>query len=213
VEAEEHRGDERRDVEAEACVAQLARAETLEKFVVDQLPTRATSEQKLVVEAEQATEGALGQRLGRLQAKIVAREEIGSVTWYTIKVRYDGIEKDCRKRYNDFVQFDKYLRTWFPCLKDMLPEIPSSGRVGLRHKLDLGTFNHRRQAGLERFLEIAVQTAGEQPVRRFLLNTTASDNIAPEHPADAGKDSATEHKQSDSSQDLSAKVAAARGGC
>jgi len=181
--------------------------------MVDQLPTCAASQLQPVAEAEMAAENVPGQRPGRLQANIISREEDGSVTWYTIKVRYDGTERDCRKRYSDFVRFNNYLRTRLPCHKDMLPELPSSGRVGLRHKLDLGTFNHRRQVGLEQFLETAVQIVGEQPVRRFLLNPTTSDNFSSQHLPDIARGSASKDKNGHLAAEASAKLAAASGGC
>jgi len=181
--------------------------------VVDQLPRCAASQFQPVAEAEMAAESSPSQRPGRLQAKIVSREEAGSVTWYTIEVRYDGTQRDCCKRYSDFVQFNKYLRTRLPCHKDKLPELPSSGVVGLRHKLDLGTFNHRRQVSLEQFLETAVQIAGEQPVRRFLLNPATSDNFSPQHLPEIARNCVSGHKKEHPAAETSAKLAAASGGC
>jgi len=191
----------------------LTRAETLEKLMVDQLPSRATLQPQVLAKADPEVEGTSGLRPGRLQAKIVAREEVDSVTWYKIRVEYDGTERECCKRYNDFMQFDKHLRQWLPCLNDMLPQIPSSGRIGLRHKLDLGTFNDRRQAGLEGFLDAAARVAGERPVRRFLLDGVTSGNLSPEYFAEVSKDGIPEVVVSEPTADMSAHPAAARGGC
>jgi len=107
-------------------------------------------------------------RPGRLEAIIASRKDIDKLTWYVIELSYDGVQKVCHKRYNDFVEFDRIMRQQYPALGSCLLDLPPSGVVGLRHKLDIGNFNNSRQRSLQRYLDVAIELAGEQPVRRFL---------------------------------------------
>jgi len=85
-----------------------------------------------------------------LEASIINREDKNGVTWYKLKL-FDGVEERYfNKRFSDFQELDVALRI------DGInpPTLPSSGMVGLgiRHRLNLGSFNEDRQRDLERYL-------------------------------------------------------------
>mmetsp|Transcript_48035 Transcript_48035/g.126732 ORF Transcript_48035/g.126732 Transcript_48035/m.126732 type:complete len:220 (-) Transcript_48035:360-1019(-) len=110
---------------------------------------------------------------GRWQATITSRQVIDSITWYRIQVLYNGVESTCHKRYSDFAELDRRLRLRFPCPKGVLVDLPQGGCVGLRHRLDLGTFNERRQDRLQQYLDKAVQVAGKSLLQCFFLSDEA----------------------------------------
>mmetsp|Transcript_98140 Transcript_98140/g.246062 ORF Transcript_98140/g.246062 Transcript_98140/m.246062 type:complete len:314 (-) Transcript_98140:45-986(-) len=156
---------------------------TLEEFLAEPRPPVAAAGASAAAPsaASPPSSGLLQWRLGRLVANIVTRKEIDKLTWYSIEFKYDGVEKVCHKRYKDFVEFDRVMRQQYPALCSCLPQLPPSGVVGLRHKLDLGSFNHRRQIGLQQYLDLAIERAGEQPVRRFLqaANGVPAESVFP----------------------------------
>merc|ERR1711966_282022 len=69
--------------------------------------------------------------------------------WYKIRL-FDGLEERFySKRFTDFQELDLALKSsgFSP------PYLPTSGLLGLRHRLDLGGFNDTRQLNLERYLQ------------------------------------------------------------
>merc|ERR1719401_909296 len=81
----------------------------------------------------------------------------GTTLLYDIEVDHDGCQWTARRRYTDFVELDKRILA----SGEMGPlggnGIPGKGSFGLRHYLDLGGFNERRQVGLELYLEYLMQ--------------------------------------------------------
>mmetsp|Transcript_96382 Transcript_96382/g.276825 ORF Transcript_96382/g.276825 Transcript_96382/m.276825 type:complete len:329 (-) Transcript_96382:105-1091(-) len=88
----------------------------------------------------------------RLEARLVSSREIDRVTWYLFKVEENEETRFYMKRFNDFKHLDRVLRVAVRPGR-IIPALPSSGRFGLRHLLDLGDFNRKRVDGLRLYVE------------------------------------------------------------
>jgi len=104
-----------------------------------------------------------------MSARIVHRDDRAGVTWYTIRF-FDGVSESLHvKRYSDCRRFDLVLRNSL-VLSKVLPPLPSPGILGLRHMLDIGDFNDRRQHGLQRWLDAILKNVKIPLVREFLID-------------------------------------------
>merc|ERR1712194_838844 len=87
--------------------------------------------------------------------KIESEEEVANVTYYTIKVTRDCSDTVHKKRYSEFLEFDKLVRSK-SALREVLkamPQLPNSGVFGVRHALGLRDFNKRRREGLQTYID------------------------------------------------------------
>jgi len=103
-------------------------------------------------------------------AKIDKEEEVASVTYYTIKVTRDGSDTVHRKRYNDFLEFDKLIRSKSD-LKEVLsgmPPLPTTGVFGVRHALGLVDFHKRRRDGLQKYIDFLMDRLNIRQLHGFL---------------------------------------------
>jgi len=84
-----------------------------------------------------------------VQVDITGEEKVGQVTYYTISVQEGSRGWTVSRRYNDFVALNEDL------IGEGLErkELPSKGLMGLRHRLNLGTFNAERRVDLEQYLK------------------------------------------------------------
>merc|ERR1740121_394555 len=76
--------------------------------------------------------------------------------WYSIRLRDRGQIRYLHKRYTDFRALHEQLAEVWP---RALPRLPPQGLVGMRHRLDIGKFNERRQCGLQSYLEALLAQA------------------------------------------------------
>lgn len=115
-----------------------------------------------------------------VQCSIVSSEVVEGRTAYTISVEREGRQRALvRRHYTDFLALDKE-ETVQGLLPESRPTLPPKGRLGLRHRLDLGSFNEKRRKGLQQYLEQLLQTeaGASAAVDRFLAA-----NAAPAPPA------------------------------
>lgn len=70
-------------------------------------------------------------------------------TEYGVKVSDGNRNWTVEKRYSDFVALDGLLRE-VPGYRR--PTLPQKGCLGIRHRLNIGDFNERRQQGLQQYL-------------------------------------------------------------
>jgi len=158
---------------SQALVKPVTRAEHLEAFMAHQLPRAATTASpsssaplvglgeataaSALTSSDRASTATAARRQqvegSGARATIQSRQDIDGVTWYSIRV-WDGTG-GClyHKRYNDFKEFDSRMRAEGSVAAQILPELPSSGTLGLRHKFDVGDFNEKRQEGLQKWLD------------------------------------------------------------
>lgn len=112
----------------------------------DQLPDRRTEEDIKLRPLPRAT--------------ILKAEDDNGVTWYTIRLdSKEQVRTFHQKRFNHFQHLHgelKQVRLPFP-----LPELPSAGIFGFRHRMDFGDFNSKRQEGLQNFLDNLLGNVGE----------------------------------------------------
>jgi hypothetical protein len=103
-------------------------------------------------------------------AKVESEEEVASVTYYTIKVTRDSSDIVHKKRYNDFLEFDKLVRSK-SALREVLsamPQLPNTGVFGVRHALGLGDFNKRRREGLQTYIDFLMDNLSIRQLEGFL---------------------------------------------
>merc|ERR1712217_972878 len=62
-------------------------------------------------------------------------------------------------RYTDFKSLHEELQQSTLESKLMLPDLPPPGLVGMRHRLNIGKFNHRRRCGLQSYLDTLLRQA------------------------------------------------------
>jgi len=103
-------------------------------------------------------------RLPPATASIISSRDMQGTTWYLLRVRECGQERFFLKRYRDFAALDSALRArrWGSQDGHVLPRLPDRGLFGLRHALDIGNFNARRQQRLQEYVSVLVSQ-----VRRF----------------------------------------------
>mmetsp|Transcript_106032 Transcript_106032/g.299775 ORF Transcript_106032/g.299775 Transcript_106032/m.299775 type:complete len:298 (-) Transcript_106032:61-954(-) len=70
------------------------------------------------------------------------------VTFYTVSINDDGRQWTVAKRYRDFYDLDRQLQGG----ELSRLELPEKGFFGLRHRLNIGSFNEQRQMGLNLYL-------------------------------------------------------------
>lgn len=149
----------------------------LDNYMADQLPGAANSSPVRTTPATQPTAVAEASRPGvssGAKATIESRQDIDGVTWYRIRL-WDGTDETFhQKRYNDFKEFDTQLRAKGTIAAQVLPELPKGGTLGLRHKLDVGTFNEKRQDGLQKWLEALTRNLKLATVQDFFLARSGS---------------------------------------
>lgn len=106
-----------------------------------------------------------------LQAQILSREDIGGTTWYSVQVNVGDEQRLYKKRFNDFKGLHRELQRSHVRLQ--LPEMPKTGKLGLRHQLNVGHFNEERQATLQTYLDnvmAQIQTLGAEPALALFFN-------------------------------------------
>lgn len=101
-------------------------------------------------------------------ASVISSRDMQGTTWYLLRVRECGQERFFLKRYRDFAALDTALRSAHRCGRSTLtlPRLPERGLFGLRHTLDIGRFNLKRQQGLQEYagaLAAQVQRFSEEP--------------------------------------------------
>eukprot|EP00930_Biecheleria_cincta_P010878 TRINITY_DN11324_c0_g1_i1.p1 TRINITY_DN11324_c0_g1~~TRINITY_DN11324_c0_g1_i1.p1 ORF type:complete len:908 (-),score=190.59 TRINITY_DN11324_c0_g1_i1:101-2824(-) len=107
----------------------------------------------------------------RIRYTIVSRQHLYSHgdTYYTIQV-VDGNEDSVhRKCYNDFQDWDKFLKQRSPKLSGILPPLPDQGTVGVRALVGSTSFLDRRQHGLQRYLDVLAQHVCKDTVKTYFL--------------------------------------------
>lgn len=107
-------------------------------------------------------------RLPPAVASVISSRDMQGTTWYLLRVRECGQERFFLKRYRDFVALDGALRVAHRSGRGglALPRLPERGLFGLRHSLDIGNFNAKRQQGLQDYvssLAAQVQRFSEEP--------------------------------------------------
>merc|ERR1712232_913237 len=103
-------------------------------------------------------------------ARIEAVNDNNTVTWYTIRLKTRDRETIHSKRFKDFQNFDKFLRSK-PTLARVLPQLPDAGLFGLRHKLGIGDFNEKGKMGLQVFLNALMEHVDHSDLESFLSMT------------------------------------------
>eukprot|EP00930_Biecheleria_cincta_P059385 TRINITY_DN45123_c0_g1_i1.p1 TRINITY_DN45123_c0_g1~~TRINITY_DN45123_c0_g1_i1.p1 ORF type:complete len:540 (-),score=141.73 TRINITY_DN45123_c0_g1_i1:43-1662(-) len=105
-----------------------------------------------------------------MQAQITGRsvDEHDGVTYYDIEVTSSGRTWQVRRRYNNFVDLDQRLQTERSLSRR---ELPKKDIFGLLKGFDIGQFNSRRQADLQRYINHLLQqssSTSSQALARFL---------------------------------------------
>mmetsp|Transcript_34186 Transcript_34186/g.97121 ORF Transcript_34186/g.97121 Transcript_34186/m.97121 type:complete len:248 (-) Transcript_34186:98-841(-) len=88
----------------------------------------------------------------RLTAEVRSSRSVAGVTWYHISVFDGSRESHYEKRFRQFKAFDALMRR-SAVLAKIVPPLPSSGVLGLRHRLDISDFNDKRLDGLQVWLD------------------------------------------------------------
>lgn len=166
-----------------------SRKEQMEDFMAAQMPVKGKDDPLPASSAAAAgaagASEAAGEKPGRLYITIQSSEENDKITWYTLLVRDVGkSQRTCRKRFNDFKEFDTRMRERSSVLDKVIPALPPAGTLGIRHKLGVGDFNQKRQEGLEQWLQSLAKNCKRQLVEDFLLKgdvTPSTQEALPKH--------------------------------
>lgn len=112
-----------------------------------------------------------------MAARISGTSWDGQTLLYQIEVEQDRRRWTTTKRYTDFVEIDGIFGKELAEHCEL--NLPSKGKFGLRHYLNIGRFNEQRREGLDQYLEVLVEQARSskeraQQVATF-LQATAGD--------------------------------------
>lgn len=103
-------------------------------------------------------------------AQIESEDEVDKVTIYTIRVTRDSSDSVRKKKYNDFLEFDKLLRSK-PDLREVLsamPPLPKTGVLGVRHALGFKNYSKDRREGLQTYIDFLMDNLNIRQLEGFL---------------------------------------------
>ncbi|CAK0799823.1 unnamed protein product, partial [Prorocentrum cordatum] len=107
---------------------------------------------------------------------IKSRQDLNGITWYEVQVTEGSEERSYLKRYSDFRRLHEQLLADKAKVQEM-PQLPTKGVLGVRHKLNLGNFNDKRQEDLQEYLRKLLaqlrSVAEESALDAFFARETA----------------------------------------